>query len=139
MRANTLDDFWRRVAPPDENGCMLWQGQLSARGYGVFSIGGKKRRAHVVAYEAKVGPVPEGRELDHVAERGCRSHACCNHEHTEPVTHAENMRRAADRASECPKGHAFTAANSYRNSRGHRECRICRSKRRRIRYLAIGR
>jgi hypothetical protein len=38
-----------------------------------------------------VGPVPEGLELDHL----CENPPCCNPAHLEPVTHAENNRRAA--------------------------------------------
>ena len=36
-----------------------------------------------------VGPIPDGREIDHL----CRNHRCVNPDHLEPVTHLENMRR----------------------------------------------
>ena len=45
--------------------------------------------AHRVIYEAEVGPIPEGMELDHT----CNVRACVNPAHGEPVTPAENRRR----------------------------------------------
>lgn len=66
--------------------CWIWTGSRSPDGYGRH--GGTY--AHTLLYEAHVGPVPEGQELDHL----CRVPACCNPDHLEPVTHAENVRRA---------------------------------------------
>jgi hypothetical protein len=59
----------------------------------------KNRVAHAVAYEALHGPVPPGRELDHL----CENKLCVNPSHLEPVTHQENvirgfMRKEAGRA-----------------------------------------
>lgn len=47
--------------------------------------------AHRVVYEALVGPIPDGLQLDHV----CRNRACVNPAHLEPVTALENTRRSA--------------------------------------------
>ena len=66
---------------------------VNADGYGTFWDGERKRLAHVVAYELFVGPVPDGRELDHL----CRVPACVRPTHLEPVTHAENLRRGLHR------------------------------------------
>jgi hypothetical protein len=49
------------------------------------------RAGHIVAYEQTYGPVPAGRQLDHL----CRQRACVNPAHVEPVTNAENGRRGA--------------------------------------------
>lgn len=82
--------FWGRIAKSD--GCWLWEGGTNADGYGLFSRRpGTTMMAHRYAYLTTVGPIPEGLELDHL----CRVRLCVRSEHLEPVTHAENMRRAA--------------------------------------------
>jgi hypothetical protein len=83
-----LPRFWARVHHDD--GCWMWTGTLN-KGYGMFSFGGKTRRAHRFAYEALVGPIPEGLALDHL----CRNPACVNPAHLEPVTWRENVYRGA--------------------------------------------
>lgn len=60
-------------------------------GYAYFYLDGKSQRAHIVAYEHYVGPVPVGRRLDHT----CHRKRCINPRHLEPVTHQENCRRAS--------------------------------------------
>ncbi|PNG96567.1 HNH endonuclease signature motif containing protein [Streptomyces malaysiensis] len=86
-------DFLPNVMPRNENGCLLWDAGTHGDGYGRFKLNGRDVQAHQVAYEYRHGPVPEGLELDHVFARGCRSQLCVNHEHLEPVTRSENVRR----------------------------------------------
>jgi hypothetical protein len=50
----------------------------------------KIRYSHIIMWEHENGPVPKGFELDHL----CMIKNCVNPEHLEPVSHAENMRRA---------------------------------------------
>jgi hypothetical protein len=83
--------FWRFVYKTDT--CWLWTGKNNARGYAVFSTGEKSFLAYRFAYNLSVGPVPEGLELDHT----CEVIMCVNPAHLEPVTHAVNMRRLAER------------------------------------------
>lgn len=71
------------------NGCVIFKGCLTERGYGHIRDGKRMRMTHIVMYEAKHGPVPEGLELDHL----CRNRACWNEEHLEPVTHQVNVQR----------------------------------------------
>lgn len=66
--------------------CWIWKGR-ACRGQGYASA--KHRRAHVIYYELRFGPVPPGLELDHL----CEQKRCVNPDHLEPVTHAENVRR----------------------------------------------
>ena len=116
-------------------GCWLWTASLTKAGYGQISSGPRPHTmlyAHRLVYEALVGPIPEGLELDHL----CRNPACCNPAHLEPVTHRENVQRgeageksgAQQRAkTHCKHGHPLSGENLYVDPRGHRGCRICRN------------
>lgn len=91
-RTAVEERFWSKVdrsGGPDA--CWLWTG-APIDGYGTFTVStGVSRRAHRVAYELQVGPIPAGLEIDHL----CRVKLCVNVKHLEAVTHAENLRRAA--------------------------------------------
>lgn len=86
----TLDRLLQFVdKTSDEGGCWLWTGTRNRGGYGDFRMPEGPRRAHRLAYENLVGPIPEGLELDHL----CRVRNCVNPQHLEPVTRSENARR----------------------------------------------
>ncbi len=129
MRANTEEDFWLKVNKTDD--CWLWLASRDRTGYARFVMSGKRTLVHRFAYEALVGPIPEGLELDHL----CRVRHCVNPAHLEPVTPKVNVLRseglAAINAAKvvCVNGHAFTEENTYilkSGSRvGKRACRIC--------------
>lgn len=109
----------------DENGCWVWTG-AATKGYGQFKLGGRQYAAHRLSYEAHVGPIPEGLVIDHL----CRNTLCVNHEHMEPVTNAENIRRGLVGENQrskthCPQGHPYDEENTYRVA-GGRKCRICK-------------
>lgn len=76
------------------DGCWEWPGNKTADGYGTVDdfTSAKRRRlyAHRVAYEALVGPIPDGLELDHL----CRNRSCVRPDHLEPVTHGVNIQRS---------------------------------------------
>lgn len=73
--------------------CLIWRGRPSAQGYGRTTVDGEVRPAHVAAWEAENGPVPEGHEIDHL----CYQRMCVDLEHLECVSGDENRRRAAER------------------------------------------
>jgi hypothetical protein len=141
--------FWRFVPahrPTDE--CWLWLGRIDTSGYGEYkqyASPGRKHfwRAHRVAYELLVGPIPEGLVIDHL----CRVRDCVNPAHMEPVTSAENTRRgsAVGRSGAtgahlrrayvdgvgyiCRYGHVMTPQNTFVDRRGYWICRTCRYER----------
>jgi hypothetical protein len=93
-------------------------GATRADGYGKL----RNRQAHCVIYEATVGEIPAGLELDHT----CKVIACVNPAHLEPVTRLENMRRRYATYTHCVNGHEYTPENTYiRPASGHRDCRAC--------------
>jgi hypothetical protein len=63
-----------RVDP--DTGCWNWTGYVEAGGYGLAS----GRRAHRVAWERLVGPIPPGHDLHHK----CGNRRCVNPEHLQP-------------------------------------------------------
>lgn len=88
-RRTPLDRFLAHIEKDPETGCWLWTASLTEFGYGRLPVADVCRTAHRFAYLHFVGPIPDGRELDHL----CRVPRCANPEHLEPVTHMENMER----------------------------------------------
>ena len=70
--------------------CWLWRG-CKTNGYGNTSANGKRYLAHVLYWERSRGPVPQGKDLDHL----CRQRSCVNPDHLEPVSRAINIRRGS--------------------------------------------
>jgi hypothetical protein len=71
----------------ETTGCWVWQRSTNKSGYGVLRRHGQYL-AHRAYYIEHVGPIPEGREIDHV----CRNHACVNPDprHMRLATTAQN-------------------------------------------------
>lgn len=140
MSAPFEEWFWSKV---DRSGwpdaCWVWLA-CTSRGYGCFGVGLKIRRAHRIAYEVCIGPVPVGFDLDHL----CRNRACVNPAHLEPVTRRENTSRGVPfggfgqhnrRKTACRNGHQYTADSVINRGDGRRTCKACHRDNQR-RYVA---
>lgn len=91
-------DFWSKVVKTDC--CWLWSGGCFDTGYGaVWSPGGKVIRAHRVAYELTVGPIPAGMDILH----SCDVRRCCRPDHLEAGTRAKNQRDMVIRHRNAPQ------------------------------------
>lgn len=115
--------FWAKVNKTDS--CWLWTASTNAKGYGLFVFYGRMTKAHRLAYELLVGPIPDGLHIDHL----CRVKPCVNPAHLEPVTNYENHHRWMTQVkTHCINGHEYTPENTIlKNDRGWRRCRICRN------------
>jgi hypothetical protein len=119
-----VERFWSKIEPVGE--CWEWQASVNAGGYGRFWLSVHEyEMAHRFAYELLAGPIPEGMTLDHL----CRNRLCCNPEHLEPVSLAENIRRGAATKTHCPQGHPYDEENTLQLE-GRRVCRTCNKERR---------
>jgi hypothetical protein len=144
--------FWAKVDRNGPGGCWIWTASTTGAGYGQFYAGpkgdGSKRPAlaHRVAYALEVGPIPDGKQLDHTCHnrdascpggRSCLHRRCVRPNHLEPVPQRTNLLRGKGpsavnaRKTHCPQGHPYDLLNTSFTEDGHRECRTCRSEQRR--------
>ena len=113
------------LSESDEFGCREWLGKRDKDGYGVMWNGPRMQRAHIVAWEAENGPVPDGRVLDHL----CGNRACCRVVHLEAVSQRENLFRRRwsyrVRLERCQRGHDMGLHAVVIAARSGRVCREC--------------
>ena len=105
--------------------CWEYDGYTTPKGYGL--------RGHIythrAVYEALVGPITEGQLVRHA----CDNPPCYNPSHLLVGTVADNSADSVARGrargmnvTECPKGHVYNEANTYRApGRNSRDCRAC--------------
>jgi hypothetical protein len=110
--------------------CWEWTGAIGPTGgYGIFRLDGKNIYAHCFSYILAHG-VPRKQTIDHT----CGNRRCVNPAHLEDVSMWENNQRSASlsslnlRKTRCPRGHAYSAIETY-SVRGkkkyHRICHKC--------------
>lgn len=120
------DDNARWEAKLDKRPDGHWYLRGTTSPYPSLWMAGKTVSAHVYSWERENGPVPPGRELDHV----CRDARCIrpHPEHLEAVTHRENCRRGMNGVlrTHCKHGHEYTDETTYRDRHGYRSCLVCR-------------
>jgi hypothetical protein len=123
---------------PVDDGCWLWTAAISAGGYGRSWDGKKSIYAHRQVYEAIVGPIAPGLQIDHL----CRVRSCVNPSHLEPTTQRINILRGVSpvannaRKIYCIRGHLLSGDNLVKRSRSGRNCLTCHRDRERTRYQA---
>ena len=145
-----MERFWKRVDKdgplsldrPDLGPCWVWTGNIRTGwgkepgGYGRFSVSPERSMlAHRMAYELSIGPIPEGKVLDHLCHGpscpggACLHRRCVNPDHLEAVTQRTNVMRQPNTGTEthCPHGHAFSVENTYITPKGGRQCRQCKT------------
>lgn len=125
--------FWPKVQRGTDEECWPWLAAKDGHGYGHFYDNRVKTsvKAHRIAYELQVGPIPDGLQIDHL----CRNPLCQNAAHLEPVSMQENIRRSplsAQNRTHCPKGHPYDEENTGWTRHGKR-CLTCHRERERER------
>jgi hypothetical protein len=81
-----------KVEKEQLTGCWNWTGAIT-HGYGTIQMWPKVQRAHRIAYEHFVGPIPKGKLLRHT----CDNKRCVNPAHLLPGTKADNGRDSVER------------------------------------------
>lgn len=110
--------------------CWVFMGTTAGDGYGYLYTGpGRNQRqlVHRLAYLFLVGPIPDGKVLDHL----CRNRACFNPDCLEPVTIGENNIRGS--GPESKRNHNGLCRNDLHPwpeeavvcTDGYRRCRPC--------------
>jgi hypothetical protein len=123
----------KRIAPGTiayrtlKNGCRIWLGHVEKNGYGQLCINYKRHSAHRWYWEKANGPIAPGLTIHHV----CGVRLCVNPAHmvlVDPKKHSEiDMFHGANvqrRKTHCPKGHPYSAMNTYMHG-NRRHCVIC--------------
>jgi hypothetical protein len=136
----TIKDLQRRcdrirISPTS---CWSWRGGKTTGGYAIVRCPDRGvAYVHRQMYEALVGPIPKGLQIDHL----CRVRHCVNPAHLEPVTNRENTRRGKRGVlkTHCNQGHPWIPANIMVRSNGKRECAECNRIRARKNYCPIKR
>ena len=146
-----VERFWEKVDRRELDECWPWLGATNGAPYwyGQFWVDGRKRSAHAVSWELRNGnALPEGHEACH----SCDNPRCVNPRHIFSAPHADNVRDAFAKgrmrnqntgSTHCKHGHEFTAANTWTDKRGRRNCRTCfrrrdRERKARLRLAKLG-
>jgi HNH endonuclease/uncharacterized protein DUF3106/CENP-B-like protein len=88
----SIESFFRRVQKTET--CWFWTGYINASGYGVTTVWDSEAKkvvtvfAHRFSYELHKKPIPPGLQIRHM----CNVRRCCNPDHLEVGTNADNMR-----------------------------------------------
>lgn len=135
--------FLSKISAKSDDGCWIWIGSISKKGYGIYHYKGRPRSAHRASYDMFVGFIGENTVIDHV----CRNRLCVNPNHLREVNSNINSLENTNShiakfagKTHCINGHEFTEENTVVKCVGvygglQRGCRICRKNSSRERYL----
>lgn len=121
----------------DSNGCWLWTGYKSEKGYGQRSWRCRQMSVHRGMYIAVHGVKLT---TEQVVCHTCDVRNCCNPDHLWLGTAADNVLDSAKkkrhrnaRKTHCKRGHPLTGDNLWICSQGLRHCKACARARERLR------
>ena len=86
------DRFWRYVTKQPD-GCWIWTGARTDRGYGQLFVGGRMVYAHRFAWELLVGPIPAGQKLGQWSCLPEPDRVCVNPAHLRLATSKQSCER----------------------------------------------
>lgn len=126
-RPSISERFWAEVIIKQVFDCWLWRGGVDSDGYGKFWDGSKRTGAHRFAYQFYIGMLSNKDDVHHI----CGEPRCVNPSHLTPMLHGQHtllnggVSGKAKSVTHCPRGHEYNSANTYRDKRGFRNCKIC--------------
>lgn len=95
MNTEQIRRFWKQVDIIHERPdcCWEWKGYRKNDGYGRVTIDSKDCMSHRVAYQLKIGQIPDGMLVCH----SCDNPPCCNPSHLFVGSHSDNMKDMASK------------------------------------------
>lgn len=114
--------------------CILWQGVLTADGYGIKFYQTKRKRkyirVHRLIYEKVFGKISNGHIIHHL----CGNPSCVNIDHLEAMSRIDHRNKHRDAAPQlrrnvCKYGHQLVGDNLAFWTGGYPTCRICHNAR----------
>jgi hypothetical protein len=111
-----------------DDGCLVWTGATSKKGYGHIRVANKTRIVHRLVWELAHGPLLPGQCVLHT----CDNPPCHLLDHlflgTKDINNKDMVAKGRhwnQRKTHCAHGHEYTPENTYVSSRGWRYCRTC--------------